>query len=260
MTRSARFKVSFWLMRAGAVLPFLGFLLVWQWAGASSPARRFFFSTPGQVLKSLVALTADGTLPRHTAVTAGEALIGFVIGNCVGAAVGILLWYSEWVAEIAKPYIVILGTLPVFAIGPMTVLWFGVGFGAKVALAFLATVFLAAGQAYKGAEQVDPLLLRRFRIFGASRWNTFRHLLFPSAAIWIIGSLRLTIGAALLGAFIGEFIASEQGLGYMIIRASGVYDTPRVIVGVIVIVSLALILDGMIDLLEKRIFRWQADA
>lgn len=255
----ARLKKSPWLMRAGTAMPFLCFLVAWQLAGASSAERRFFFSTPGQVLKTMAELIADGTLPRHTAVTASEAILGFILGNCIGAAVGMLLWYSEWMAELAKPYIVILGTLPVFAIGPMTVLWFGIGFSAKVALAFLATVFLAAGQAYKGAEQVDPLLLRRFRIFGASRWNTFGHLLFPSAAIWIIGSLRITIGAALLGAFIGEFIASEQGLGYMIIRASGIYDTPRVIVGVIVIVSLALMLDYLVDLLERRIFRWRLE-
>lgn len=248
-----------WIMRVVVALPFFCFLAVWQLIGASSQSRTFFFSTPEQVFKTLIKVTVDGSLLEHTSVTASEAIIGFILGNVIGAAVGILLWYSELVAKIAKSYIVILGALPVFAIGPMTVLWFGIGFWAKVALAFLATVFLAVGQAYKGAEQVDPLLLRRFRIFGANRWHVFGYLLFPSASIWIIGSLRITIGAALLGAFIGEFIASEQGLGHMIIRASGIYDTPRVIVGVIVIVSLALILDYLVDILEKKLFRWRLE-
>jgi NitT/TauT family transport system permease protein len=248
-----------WLMRVIVATPFFCFLAVWQLVGASSRSRTFFFSTPKLVFHTLIEVIKDGSLLKHTSVTASEAMIGFVVGNVIGAAIGVLLWFSEWTAKIARPYIVVLGALPVFAIGPMTVLWFGIGFSAKVALAFLATVFLAAGQAYKGAEQVDPLLLRRFRIFGASRWNVFSYLLFPSASIWIIGSLRITIGAALLGAFIGEFIASEQGLGYMIIRASGIYDTPRVIVGVIVIVSLALILDYLVDVLEKKIFRWRLD-
>jgi NitT/TauT family transport system permease protein len=257
---SAHTNKSPWLMRVLVAMPFFCLLAAWQLAGASSQSRAFFFSTPTEVLRVFIQVIKDGSLLEHTIITASEAMIGFILGNIIGAAVGMLLWYSELVARIAKPYIVILGALPVFAIGPMTVLWFGIGFGAKVALAFLATVFLAAGQAYKGAEQVDPLLLRRFRIFGASRWNTFGYLLFPSAAIWIIGSLRITTGAALLGAFIGEFIASEQGLGYMIIRASGIYDTPRVIVGVIVIVLLALMLDYLVDLLERRIFRWRVDA
>jgi NitT/TauT family transport system permease protein len=199
----------------------------------------------------------DGTLLTHTAITAGEAIAGFLLGNFMGAIAGLSLWYFERVARISKPYLTALGSLPIFAIAPMTVLWFGIGIGAKITLAFLATVFLAAGQAYKGAEQVDPLLLRRFRVFGASRRSTFRYLLLPSATVWIIGSLRITISAALLGAFIGEFISSERGLGYMIIRASGLYDTPRVLVGVITIIILAIILDSLVGLLEKRMFHWK---
>ena len=251
---------SWWISRALVAAPLLLFLIAWQVIGSSSQSRAFFFSTPIQVLRTFIELIRDGSLFRHTMITAGEAISGFLLGNIIGAAIGISLWYFEALARITKPYLVALGALPVFAIAPMTVLWFGIGIGAKIALAFLATVFVAMSQAYKGAEQVDPLLLRRFRVFGASRVHTFRHLLLPSAAVWMIGSLRITIGAASLGAFVGEFIASERGLGYMIIRASGIYDTPRVLVGVITLVTLALSLDGCVDWLEKRILRWRMHA
>jgi NitT/TauT family transport system permease protein len=241
-------------------IPFLVFLAAWQVYGGSSSERTFFYSTPRQVAATLLDDLREGALLRDTALTAGEALAGFVLGNLVGAVLGIGLWYSESVARLSKVYIAALGAFPIFAIAPMTVLWFGIGVGAKVALAFLATVFLAIGQAYKGVEQVDPLLRRRFRVFGASRWRTFIHLLVPSSAIWIISSLRLTIGSALLGAFIGEFIASERGLGHMIIRASGLYDTPQVLVGVLTMVALAVVLDAVVDVVERVALRGRLPA
>lgn len=261
MMRSNRNKpAGHWTARAVVLLPLACFLAVWEAIGYASPSSEFFFSRPTAVARTFVAALRDGSLLAHTAVTSGEAVSGFLLGNLVGASVGISLWYSELTARVAKPYLVALGALPVFAIAPMTVLWFGIGAGAKIALAFLATIFVATGHAYKGAEEVDPLLLRRFRVFGASRAVIFRHLLLPSAAVWIIGSLRITIGAALLGAFVGEFIASQRGLGYMIIRASGVYDTPRVLVGVLTLIALALLLDYCVSLLEKIVFRWKSGA
>jgi len=141
----------------------------------------------------------------------------------------------------------------------MTIIWFGVGIGAKVALAFLGTVFVAASQSFRGAEQIDPLLVSRVRVFGGSHNQIFKTLLLPSSAVWVLSSLRLTIGLALLGAFVGEFIAAERGLGYQILRASGLFDTPRVIVGVIAIVVIAMALDKLVDLLERRAIRWRGE-
>jgi len=264
------------LSRAAVWLPLLVGLLAWQYVGSTSSSTAFFFSTPTQVLSTagsmlsadwalLTDAVANGVAPVapndgllwNSGVTGFEAISGFIIGNLVGTAIGIGLWYTRSVARVARPYLVALGALPVFAIAPMTILWFGIGIGAKVDLAILSTVFLAASQAFKGAEQVDPLLLRRFMVFGASRSAIFHRLLLPSALVWIIASLRLTIGAALLGAFVGEFIASEQGIGRIIIRASGLYDTPRVLVGVFAMIAIALALDGLVGLVERRLFGWR---
>jgi NitT/TauT family transport system permease protein len=231
------------------LIPGLAFLAVWQFLGVR-PSIGFFFSTPLDVAKTMGSLIGSGELQKNLAVTAFEALAGFVLGNVVGSAFGIGLWYSETSAWIAKPYLTILGSVPVFALAPMTILWFGIGVGAKVALAFLGTVLVAAAQAHRGVRLADPLLVRRFRVFGASRAVVFRHLLLPSAALWIVGSLRLTIGSALLGAFVGEFIASDRGLGHLIVRASGLYDAATVIAGVISMALMALALDSMIDMIE----------
>jgi NitT/TauT family transport system permease protein len=234
--------------------------MFWHAYGSSSDTRKFFYSTPMAVAANLLRLTIDGSLPRNTLITGFEALSGFLFGNLIGCLAGLALWYSKLVAWIAKPYIVGLASLPVFAIAPMTVLWFGIEIYAKIALSFLATVFIAASQAFKGAENVDPILQKQFRVMGASRFSTFRYLLLPASAIWIISSLRLTIGASLLGAFIGEFIASDCGLGNMILRASGVYDTPTVLVGVLTMVALAIFFDLIVDWVEQRLLRRRTSA
>ena len=236
--------------------PLIVALVLWQWLCGSSPERRFFFSSPIDVLRVLWNRTADGSLISNAAITASEALVGFLLGNGLGALLGLMLWIWRPVATIAKPYLVVLGAIPVFAIAPMTVIWFGVGYKAKVMLAFLATVFVAAHQAYRGAEQVDPLLVDRLKVFGATRTAVFRILLVPASAAWVLSSLRLTGGLALLGAFVGEFIAAEKGLGYFIVRAGSIYDSAGVLAGVIAIVLLALSLDYGVDVAQRKLIRW----
>jgi NitT/TauT family transport system permease protein len=232
--------------------PLACFLIAWWAFTLNSPERQFFFSTPGRVFIEFYKGVGDGSLLRHSAVTAGTAFIGFVIGNLIGIGCGIALWYSPPVARISAPYLTVLGSFPVFSIAPMTILWWGTGVSAKIILAFLATFVLALGQAYHGASQSDAHLLARFRILGASRWIIFRHLLFPSALIWILRSLRLSIGASLLGVYVGELISSECGLAYMIARASGLYDTDRVIVGVVCFAVVAVTFDWLVSRIELR--------
>jgi NitT/TauT family transport system permease protein len=242
------------------LLPLAAFLVFWQMYCGASQQRAFYFATPVMVLETFWSDLVDGSLPTHLAVTGGEALAGFLLGNLVGAILGLSLWYFPPVANISKPYLVALGAVPVFALAPITILWFGVGMGAKVILAFLATVFVATAQAFRGAEQVDPLHLNRLRVYGATRRQIFDCLLLPSAAVWMLASLRLTIGSALLGAFIGEFIAADKGLGYMIVRAAGLFDTPRVLVGVFTIVAIALLVDRLIEAVERRALKWMPRA
>ena len=242
-----------WLIMMTPAILFLGF---WQWLG-SFPRYTFFFSTPLHVAEALITLARSGDLFIDTSITATEAIAGFLLGNLVGSATGLCLSGSQTLGRVAAPYLTICGAVPIFALAPMTILWFGIGMTAKIALAFLGTVFIAAAQAFRGAQEADTLLRRRLLVFGASRIALFRHLLLPAVSTWVIGSLRLTIGSALLGAFVGEFIASERGLGHLILRASGLYDSATVLAGIFTLVVLALGLDTLVIALEKRLFRWR---
>ncbi len=179
------------------------------------------------------------------------------MGTICGALIGLSLWYSQMVAKIAKPYITALATIPIFALAPIIIVWFGIGIWSKIMLAFISTVTVAIVQSYQGAMSVESRFLRLMQVVGASRQQVFRLVVIPSSLIWVINAAKLNIGLALLGAFIGEFISSEQGLGYMIVKASGLYDMATVIVGVIALIIIALALTSLVEYIEKIVLKWK---
>lgn len=232
-------------------------MAIWYFYTSGHPERQFIFSSPEKVWTALVHLLQNGELARNTIVTVSEALLGFVIGTTLGALIGLSLWYSRTVAKIAQPYLTALAAVPIFSLAPMIICWFGIGMLSKVALAFLSTVVLAIVQSYQGAMTVESRYMRLMQVAGASRFQTFRIVVVPSALIWVINAMKLNIGLALLGAFIGEFISAEEGLGYMIVKASGLYDMATVLVGVLALIAVSLLLTGLVELAERKLLRWK---
>lgn len=239
-------------------IPALLFLISWQLYSGSDKQRQFFFSSPVLVWDAFVRLVTSGELLNNSMVTIGEALAGFVLGTVCGALIGLVLWYFPIIARVSKPYIGGLASVPIFALAPIIIVWFGIGTLSKIMLAFLSTVAVAIVQSYSGAIKVDPKYLRFMQIVGATRWQLFKTVIFPSSLTWVINAMKLNIGLAILGAFIGEFISAERGLGYMIVRASGVYDMATVFVGVFTLMAIALTGTALVDRLERRLLRWQS--
>ena len=237
-------------------VPLVVLIVIWHLLTAGDPQRQFIFSSPEKVYAALVRLTISGELFHNAWVTITEALVGFIFGTTTGAFLGLSLWYSRLVAQVAKPYITALATVPIFALAPIVICWFGIGILSKIMLAFLSTVAVAIVQSYQGAMSVEPRFLLLLQVLGASRWQTFRLVVMPSALIWVINAMKLNIGLALLGAFIGEFISAEEGLGYMIVKASGLYDMATVFCGVIALVAIALVLTAIIEQVERRLLKW----
>ncbi len=238
-------------------LPLMLFIIIWAYFTEGKPQAQFIFSSPGQVASTFIGLLANGELLRNSAITVFEALCGFTMGTICGAVIGLSLWYSQIVAKIAKPYIAALGSIPIFALAPIIIVWFGIGIWSKIMLAFISTISVAIVQSYQGALSVEPRFLRLMQVVGANRNQTFGIIVIPSSLIWVINAAKLNIGIALLGAFIGEFISSEQGLGYMIVKASGLYDMATVIVGIIALIVIALVLTYLVECVEKLILKWK---
>jgi NitT/TauT family transport system permease protein len=227
-------------------------LAVWETVGRLSHFWRFLIGTPTAVFRELWDLMIHHSLWEHFVVTGSEAILGLVIGTLIGSASGLLLWYSDITARIARPFILALGSLPIFAFAPLMIVWFGVGFGMKVALATFSTVFVSFSQGYRGATLVANDYLDTLRGMNATRKQIFRKVIVPGSIDWVLGSMRLNIGFSVLGAFIGEFIASDRGLGFLILRAGSLYNVPRALAAAAGITVLAIGLDALGRAIEYR--------
>lgn len=238
-------------------LPLILFLIIWELAVRNSKISTFLFGTPSLVIKNFIEKISDGSLIVDTYITAIETFLGFLLGNIIGSILGLSLWYSKKIADIAKPYIIAIGSIPIFALAPMMIMWFGTGIFSKIMMAAFSTVVVAIVQAYNGALNVDSDQINLLKTFGANRNQIFKKIIVQSSLVWVLASYRLNIGFALLGAFIGEFISSEKGLGHLIIRAGGLYNIPLVLVGVFCIILIALILSYLVGIVERKLLFWR---
>lgn len=238
--------------------PLAIFLLAWQSAVSLVPKWKFFFGSPVEIAEYFARRISDGSLLRDTGITAGEAALGFAIGAFLGTALGIGLWLSRTAFLISRPYVIALGSAPVFALAPVIIVWFGTGFSSKVAIAAMSTVFIAQAQAYSGALEADSTHRFLFDSLGSTKTQMLRKAIVPGALVWVISGLRLNVGFALLGAFIGEFISSSAGLGHMILVASGLFQMSLVLTGVITFVMLALAMNLLISASEPFLRMWVA--
>jgi NitT/TauT family transport system permease protein len=241
------------LIQVYRALPVLALLGVWEIATERDPSLRFFFGSPSKIGYYLVTKTFDGSLVRDVYVTFVEAALGFVLGNVLGTMLGLGLWYSKLAMAIAKPYVIALGSAPIFAFAPLLVIWFGTGMFSKVMIATLSTVFIALVQSYTGASEVSNDYLRLMQTFRARKTQIFRKVIAPASIVWVISAFRLNIGFAILGAFIGEFVSANAGLGHLILVASGLFDTSLVLCGVCLLCGLAFVLYFLVGRLEPRL-------
>jgi len=233
----------------------LGLIAAWELFSRLKIIDPFFFSSPSEILRTAVTKWQSGQLWRDIAYTASSTLLGFVLGTVTGTVIGLLFWFSRPVALVAEPWLIVLNALPKLALAPVLVIWFGIGFSSKVVLAFLMTVVVAAMSAYGGVQTVDPALETLLTSLGAKRRQIFTQLVVPSAMPSVITGLRVNIALAMAGSIVGEFIASDRGLGRMIVYAGTIFDLKLVWVGVIVLSIVSVLMYACVILLEKTLLQ-----
>ncbi|MFT8888031.1 MAG: ABC transporter permease [Ethanoligenens sp.] len=211
----------------------------------------YYWSRPSTILHTAYIQLTQGTLLRDVAYTSGSTLLGFVSGTLCGSLIGLSFWWSKRYADITEPYLIVFNALPKLALAPVLVILFGIGFFSKVALAFLMTVVVTALSAYGGVKSVDPEMETLLYSLGASRRQVFEKVVVPWSMPWIVSSLRINIALALAGAIVGEFIASNQGVGRMVIYAGTILDINLVWVGVFALSILSLLMYAGVVVLEK---------
>jgi NitT/TauT family transport system permease protein len=202
-------------------------------------------------------LPGNADIYRHLGVTLLETVLAFGIGTVLGLACGLWLALAPTASLILDPYIKAANSMPRVILAPIFALWFGLGIWSKVALAVTLVFFIVFFNVYQGVREVSPVVLANARMLGASRRQLLRTVYLPSATSWVFSSLHTSVGLAFVGAVVGEYLGSARGVGYLILQAEGTFDVNTVFAGIVVLTAFALLLDGMVGRIERRLMKWQ---
>jgi NitT/TauT family transport system permease protein len=242
---------------AGAVL-----LAVWQ-IGATVEVfghlllPPFFFSTPVDVSVRVLHMFASGKIWGHIWITLTETVLAFAIGATGGILVGFWFARQPLIAAVFEPYIKMANSLPRVVLAPIFMLWLGLGIWSKVALGVTLVFFIVFFNVHQGVKEVSPVILSNARLMGMNERQLFRHVYWPSALSWMFSSLHTSVGFALVGSVVGEYLGSSAGLGYLIHQAEGVFDTTGVFAGMAVLSIFVLVVDYAVTLIEGRMLIWR---
>ena len=257
----------------GATVPVFGVYLL----------PKFFFSTPGDVSLRIWTLFADGTAKimacsepidltrllsisapcfgktvwQHLLITLTEGILAFVIGAAAGIALGFWLARAPLLSAVFDPYIKMLNALPRVVLAPIFMLWLGLGIWSKVALGVTLVFFIVFFNVYQGVKEVSPTILANARMLGMTERQLFAHVYWPSALSWMFSSLHTSVGFAIIGAVVGEYLGSAAGLGYMIQQAEGTFDTTGVFAGMVILAVFVLVIDWCVTLVENKLLVWR---
>ena len=256
---------TLWLWQLSLLLALFAFWHVMTVPGLIPPMMfdderqaAFFFGEPLKMLARIWAwFVSDADIYQHLGVTLAETLLAFAIGAGLGLIGGLWLALAPLASALLEPYIKALNAMPRIILAPIFAVWFGLGMGSKVALGVTLVFFIVFFNVYQGVKEVSPVVLANARMLGASQRQLLRHVYLPSATSWVFSSLHTSVGLAFVGAVVGEYLGSSQGVGYLILQAEGSFDINTVMAGILVLTAFALVLDGLVGRIEKRLMKWQ---
>lgn len=206
-----------------------------------------FFSSPSEIFGALLTQWANGTFLSDLGITVFETLLGLTAGSITGMAVGLILSQSRLASNVIEPFLMVLNGIPVIVIAPLFILWLGLGLPSKIGISIYIVFFAMFIPVYTASLRLEATFVDALRVMGASRGQIFWKVVVPSSLQSVYTGLKIGSGLALIGAVIGEFVASRAGLGHMILYASGTLDTPSLYLGIITIAVFAATLSFAID-------------
>jgi NitT/TauT family transport system permease protein len=233
----------------------------WQLFTSLKIVDPFFFGQPSGIVRTAWQWvqhgTNQGSIWLQIYTTMEEAIFGFFIGVAAGIVVGVLLGQFRFLSDVLSPYIKAVNALPRIVLGALFVIVLGLGISSKIVLAAFLVFFVVFFNAYQGVREVDGNLVNNARILGASRMQVIRNVVLPSAMTWIIASLHVAFGFAVIGAIVGEVLGAQHGLGVLITDSQNNFNTDGIFAGMIIIGLIALIAEWLISLLERRLLAWR---
>ncbi|WP_216359107.1 MULTISPECIES: ABC transporter permease [Arthrobacter] len=229
----------------------------WEVLGRVGVIDPFFFPLPSDILMTVWVWISSGFVFPHLWITLQESILAFLTGAAAGLVLGFLLARVRFLERLLDPFLQMFNALPRVVLAPIFLLWFGLGIWSKVAFGFTLVFFIVFFNTLEGVKSVDRVLVDNARMLGASEKQLLRHVFIPSALTWIFSSLHISVGFAITGAVVGEYLGASAGVGYAIAQAQGVFDTKGVFAGMFILMFVVLIIDLLVNRLERHLLRWR---
>lgn len=256
-------KLGLTLQRLGLQLtPLLIILFLWElfsgtWSDRFRLLEPALLGKPSAIAQELAQLVSSGSIFIHVWITVQEAVGGLLLAIGAGVTTGILLSYSRPASQIALPYIQVLNSIPRIALAPFFIIWFGIGLASKVILAALTAFFPIFFTTYQGLGSIERELVDAFQVMGANRGQILRLVVLPAVISWVIAGIRTSLGMALVGAIVAEYVGSNQGLGFLLMAAQGVLNVDRAWAVLVVLAAIGVVLDWAVRRIEAHFLRWR---
>lgn len=226
-------------------------LSLWEILAYYKIIDTFILSSPSRILKTIGNLFESGSLFYHIFTTLSEALIGFAIATIGGYLVAIILWWNDFIRRVLDPYIVVLNSLPKIALGPIIIIWVGVGTSAIVTMDILIMIVISIITMLNAFSQTDKSKILLLKSMGANKFQILFKLILPNSLPEFVSLLKINVGLTWVGTIMGEYLVSKAGLGYLIIYGSQIFNLDLVMTGTILLCILATLMYFVVAVIEK---------
>ena len=245
-------KIIITLSQISLLIIFIG---LWEILSRLNIINSFIFSSPSKVLNTLINLYLDNNLFKHIYTTLIEVIISFTLSTILGFIIALILYIMPTLKAILDPFITMINSLPKVALGPLIIIWMGANMKSIIFMALLINLIVTFITILNGFQNTDQDKIKLFKVFGASKFDIITKLIIPSSRLEIISSLKLNISMSLIGVIMGEFLSCKQGIGYLILYGTQVFNLSLVMCGIFILLLLSFIFFYLINLLDKKLVR-----
>ena len=237
------------------ILIFIAFIIIWQILADLKLINTFITSSPKEVTKTIITLYKQNNILNHIYITVYETLVSFIIGTILGTILAIILWWNKFIAKVLDPYLTILNSLPKVALGPIIIIWSGASMKSIIIMALLISVIVTTITVYNGFSNTDKNKINLLKSFKSSKLQILKMVILPSNYSTIISSLKINVSMSLIGVIMGEFLVSKEGIGYLIMYGSQVFNLNLVIMGIIILAIVSYIMYILVSYIEKILIK-----
>lgn len=236
-----------------SILAFL--IFIWEYAAYKEYINTFISSSPSKIIKTIISLHTNNNLYNHIGITVYETFLSFILGSLIGTIIAIILWWNKFLSKVIDPYLTILNSLPKVALGPIIIIFCGANMKSIILMALLISVIVTIMNVYSGFASTDINKINLLKSFKATKFQILKMVIIPSNYKIIISSLKINVSMSLIGIIMGEFLVSKEGIGYLIMYGSQVFNLNLVITGVIILAIVSYLMYLIVSYIEKILIK-----